>query len=69
MENNETESINFSINDSNLEIFIKNFRFPKKTSPLDISTSYCDLDKNKNLKKIYQKRYVLFYSGKNLIRG
>ena len=57
MDEIERESINFSINDSNIENFLNHFKFPKNAK-LDISACDYDLDNNKYLKKLYKKRYI-----------
>jgi hypothetical protein len=58
MDLNDNESINFSFNDANLEAFLQNLKFSKKTEiVLDLSVNENDLNNNKHLKKIYSKRY------------
>ena len=57
MDYDETGSINFSINETNLETFLHNFKFPKNEKPqLEISVTDYDLNGNKQLKRVYNKR-------------
>ena len=60
MENIESDIVSFSINDSNMVVFLKNFKFPKKAE-LDISACDYDLQKIKSLKKLYYKKYIIYY--------
>ena len=56
---NVKESINFSIYEKNIDSFLRNFTSSEKEKPsLEVSETDYDLDNNKHLKKIYNKRYL-----------